>query len=196
MGEIVTEALTGRQLEAGLDSVARLRIQVFRSYPYLYEGSLDYERRYLMKLAEAEGAVIVVARDDGEIVGAATDLPLAAEHAEFTEPFVAQGYDVSAIFYCAESVLSAPYRRRGIGHAFFDAREGHARMLGFRQSTFCGVVRAQDDPRRPADYRSLDEFWTKRGYRPLKGLTAIYRWAEIGAPDESDHVLQFWMRDL
>lgn len=45
MGGISTEILTGGRLDQGLDPVARLRIEVFRAYPYLYDGSLDYEQR-------------------------------------------------------------------------------------------------------------------------------------------------------
>jgi len=45
MGGISTEILTGGRLAQGLDAVARLRIEVFRAHPYLYDGSLDYERR-------------------------------------------------------------------------------------------------------------------------------------------------------
>ncbi len=196
MGGITTEILTGDRLEDGLDAVAGLRIEVFRSYPYLYEGSLDYERRYLTKLAQAPGAVIVVARDGDKIVGAATGLPLIAEHDEFKAPFAAQGFDIATIFYCAESVLSASYRGRGLGHAFFDAREAQARQLGLTRSTFCAVVRAVDDPRRPPDYRPLDAFWTKRQYRPVKGLVTTYHWTEIGNTAETEQTLQFWMRDL
>lgn len=196
MSAITTEILTGEELAQGLEAVAGLRIEVFRSYPYLYEGSLDYERRYLTKLAEAPGAVIVVARDGKRIVGASTGLPLAAEHDEFKAPFLARDFDISTIFYCAESVLAVPYRGRGLGHAFFDAREAQARKLGLTCSTFSAVVRSPDDPRRPADYRPLDEFWTKRQYRPQKGLVTTYRWTEIGAEAESEQTLQFWMRDL
>lgn len=196
MGAITTEILTGETLEQGLDAVAGLRIEVFRAYPYLYEGSLDYERRYLAKLAQAQGAIIVVARDGEAIIGASTGLPLSAEHDEFTAPFLAQGFDIAPIFYCAESVLASAYRGRGLGHAFFDARESHARKLGFARSTFSAVVRRPDDERRPPDYRPLDEFWTKRQYQPVKGLTATYRWTEIDAEAESEHLLQFWMRDL
>ncbi|MGE3874786.1 MAG: GNAT family N-acetyltransferase [Parvibaculaceae bacterium] len=196
MGGITTEILAGPNLDDGLDAVARLRIEVFRSFPYLYDGSLDYERRYLRKLRQAEGAIIVVARDKGRIIGASTGLPLEAEHDEFKTPFIARGFDIATIFYCAESVLAAPYRGQGLGHAFFDAREAHARGLGRKHSTFCAVVRAPDDPRRPGDYRPLDEFWTKRRYRPLKGVTASYSWTEVGDRAESDHMLQFWMRDL
>ena len=41
------EALTGADVRTVLDDVARLRISVFRDFPYLYDGSLDYERDYL-----------------------------------------------------------------------------------------------------------------------------------------------------
>ena len=87
--------------------------------------------------------------------------------------------------------------RLTLGHASFDARKEHGQRLGLRHSTICAVVRVPDDPRRPSGYRPLDEFWTKQQYLPLKGVTANHSWAEIGAKGvETDHVLQFWMRDL
>jgi hypothetical protein len=55
-----------------LDEVARLRIEVFREWPYLYDGTLDYERDYLAHFADAEDALIVAARDGDSVVGAAT----------------------------------------------------------------------------------------------------------------------------
>ena len=41
------EALRGADLEAVIDDLARLRISVFRDWPYLYDGDLAYERAYL-----------------------------------------------------------------------------------------------------------------------------------------------------
>ena len=58
---IEVSALTGSALVQGLPALARLRIEVFRSFPYLYDGTLAYETRYLQTFAEAEGAVIVAA---------------------------------------------------------------------------------------------------------------------------------------
>ena len=46
-----------------LPDLARLRITVFRDWPYLYDGTLDYEQEYLAKFAAAKGAVCVIARD-------------------------------------------------------------------------------------------------------------------------------------
>jgi len=55
--------LTGAALEARLDEVARLRIAVFRDWPYLYEGSMDYERSYLSTYRTSPGAILVGAFD-------------------------------------------------------------------------------------------------------------------------------------
>ena len=44
---VTLRGLTGTDLDTALDDLARLRITVFRDWPYLYDGDLDYERRYL-----------------------------------------------------------------------------------------------------------------------------------------------------
>lgn len=191
------EAVTGEQRLAVLPALARLRIEVFRDFPYLYDGTLEYEERYLSELARSDRAVIVVASDNGEIVGAATGAPMAEHATEFAAPFAAYGFDISRIFYFGESVLRSSYRGRGIGHAFFDHREDHARRLGgFTHCAFCGVVRPASHPLRPASYRPLDEFWTKRGYRKIEGLTTTYSWKDIDRDAADEKPMQFWLREI
>ena len=147
-------SLTGADLVAALPALARLRMIVFRDWPYLYDGSLAYEEEYLAKFAAAKGAVCIAAYDGEEIVGASTGQPMAETDAEFIEPFEKAGYEIARVFYCEESVLLASHRGHGLGHAFFDGREAHARRLGgFTYSTFCRVVRPDDHPLKPKDYR-------------------------------------------
>ncbi|WP_372615258.1 GNAT family N-acetyltransferase [Aquicoccus sp.] len=193
---IETRALTGAALNAALDDVARLRITVFRDWPYLYDGDAEYERAYLAAYRDSPGAVVVGAFDGARIVGAATGTPMTDHADDFAAAFDGSGIDLARVFYCAESVLLPEYRGRGLGHAFFDAREDHARRHGFTKSAFCGVLRPDDHPLRPTDYAALDPFWRKRGYAPLPGVIASFRWKDIDQPDETDHDLQFWMRDL
>lgn len=193
---IETRALTGAALDAALGDVARLRIAVFRNWPYLYDGDAEYERAYLAAYRDSPGAVVVGAFDGARLVGAATGTPMADHADDFAAAFNGTGIDLAAVFYCAESVLLPDYRGRGLGHAFFDAREDHARSLGFTKSAFCGVLRPADHPLKPSDYAPLDPFWRKRGYAPLPGVIARFRWKDIDQPDETDHDLQFWMRDL
>ena len=192
---VTTRVLTGDDLAAALDDVARLRIAVFRDWPYLYDGDQDYERDYL-RAYQSPGAVVVVAEDAGRIVGASTGAPMADHAADFGAAFADRPEPLSEIFYCAESVLLPEYRGHGLGHAFFDAREAHARSLGARYTAFCSVIRPADHPSRPEQYRPLDKFWRKRGYAPLPGVIAHYSWRDLGADAETDKPLQFWMRSL
>ncbi|WP_347138085.1 GNAT family N-acetyltransferase [Paracoccus sp. SSK6] len=192
---VTTRVLTGEALAAALEDVARLRIRVFRDFPYLYDGDQDYERDYL-RAYQSPGAVVVAAMDGTRVVGAATGAPMADHAADFAAAFADRPEPLDQIFYCAESVLLPDYRGQGIGHAFFDAREAHARDLGLTYSAFCSVIRPADHPARPEGYRPLDDFWRKRGYQPLPGVIAHFSWKDLGDEAETEKPLQFWMRHL
>jgi GNAT superfamily N-acetyltransferase len=190
------ERFVGADVRRHLDAVAALRIAVFRDWPYLYDGDPAYEREYLDAYALSADSLFVLAFDGDRIVGASTGLPLADDSAEFRAPFDAAGLDASRVFYFGESVLLPAYRGQGVGHAFFDHREAHARGLGrFDLAAFCAVDRDPADPRRPAGHRDNDAFWTGRGYARQPGMTMRLRWNEIDRGD-IDHALTFWTRRL
>jgi len=188
--------LTGADLAAALPDVARLRIEVFRAFPYLYDGDLAYEEEYLQVYRDSDAAIVVGAFDGPRLIGAATGTPMEDHAEEFGAALHGSGLVPERTFYCAESVLLPDYRGQGIGHRFFDLREDHARALGRTHCTFCGVLRPDDHPLRPEGYRPLDGFWRKRGYAPVDGAVAHFRWKDIDQAEETDHALQFWMRAL
>ncbi len=188
--------LTGDALDAALDDLARLRIAVFRDWPYLYDGDLDYERRYVAAYRDSPGAILVGAFDGVRLVGAATGTPMEDHAAEFAAPLAALDVPLARIFYCAESVLLPDYRGQGAGHAFFDHREAHGRALGRTHSVFCAVARPADHPLRPAGYRPLDPFWRARGYAPLHGAFARFSWKDTDRPDATEKLLQVWSKLL
>ena len=188
------EARNGESLRAVLPQFAQLRIEVFRDWPYLYDGDFAYEERYLGRFLEAPHHVAICAFDGEALVGASTAAPLASQHEEFAAPFRAAGEAVEDIFYFGESVLKAAYRGRGLGHSFFDGREAHAAALGFGKTAFCGVIRPDDHPARPSGHSPLDPFWRKRGYQPLDGMIAHFTWLDVGDAAESSKPMQFWGR--
>lgn len=188
--------VTGAALAEVISDLARLRTIVFRDFPYLYDGDAAYESGYLASFAQAEGAVVVVARDDREIIGAATAAPLVTQDMAWQRPLAAAGFDIARTFYFGESVLLAGHRGQGIGHAFFDHRETQARAHGASHAAFCSVIREADHPSRPAGYRPLDPFWRARGYAPLAGVTASFDWKCVGEDAECSHILQYWTRAL
>ncbi|MCL7409766.1 GNAT family N-acetyltransferase [Marivivens donghaensis] len=190
------QVLDGDAVAAALDDLARLRIDVFADWPYLYAGSLDYERDYVATYRDAQNAILVAAKDGDRIVGAATGTPMEDHASDFAAPFAATGIPLTDIFYCAESVLLADYRGQGAGHVFFDMREAKAKALGRRYVAFCSVMRPEDHPARPADYRPLDGFWGKRGYEKLDGVVARFKWTDHGDVEQSEKPLQFWIKAL
>lgn len=189
---VTIQTLTGNALSAALPDLARLRIEVFAAFPYLYQGDVDYEAHYLRSYQDTPGAILIVALHDGKIVGAATGMPL-HHHADAAQ---ISGTLPSDTFYCAESVLLPAYRGQGLGHEFFDAREAHAKALNLTTSAFCAVIRPADHPLRPQTYRPLDPFWRARGYTPQPDTTATFHWTDIGDTHETPKRLQVWTKRL
>jgi len=188
--------LTGPELSAALPDLARLRLRVFRDFPYLYDGDAESEAAYLQAYLESLGAIVVGAFDGDDLVGAATGAPM-EDHADaFSETMERAGYPARDIFYFGESVLLPAYRGQGVGHGFFDRREAWGRQLARRWCSFCAVVRPADHPARPPDYRPLDPFWRQRGYRPVENALAWFPWRDVGAEAETEKPMQFWVREV
>ncbi|NOT85135.1 MAG: GNAT family N-acetyltransferase [Methylococcaceae bacterium] len=189
------ERKSGADLQRYIAELARLRIEVFREFPYLYDGDLSYEEKYLQTYSNCAESVIVLAFDGDKIIGASTAIPLKYETEEVKRPFVEQGYHPDEVFYCGESVLNKAYRGLGLGVKFFEQREAHAADLGgFKHLCFCCVERPVDHPRRPADYVPLDAFWNKRGYFKHPELKTTYTWKDLDEIQETPKPMTFWLK--
>lgn len=189
------ERYSGEILQQYIANLAQLRIEVFRAFPYLYDGDLEYEEKYLQTYIQCPQAVIVLAFDGDKVIGASTGIPLKYESEAFQRPFIKQSYAPERVFYCAESVLKKEYRGLGLGVRFFEEREAHARDLGhFDYYSFCCVQRPDDHPLRPESYQPLDKFWHKRGYQKHPELSTTYDWKDINETEESSKKMVFWLK--
>lgn len=181
-----------------LAEIAALRIRIFRDFPYIYDGSVDYEVKYLDRYFKAANGTFILAIDENagkKIVGVATALPLAEEEDFIKKPFIENGKKIDEFFYFGESVLLPEYRGQGIGHAFFDAREKVA--LSFPEikvTTFCAVQRPADHPLKPANYQPLDGFWQKRGYQKDNQLTSDFEWLDLGNTQTTAKKMVYWTK--
>ncbi len=197
MSDLVFECRHGEDIATRIEPLAALRIRVFREWPYLYDGDLDYEREYLKTYVNSERSLAFLVFDGDHLVGATTALPLVDEEAAFRAPLEQAGFDPERVFYFGESILLPEYRGRGLGHRFFDERETWAaEQGGFDTTCFCAVQRPADHPARPANYKPLDEFWRSRGYTPRPDIVAHYAWPDVGADEETEKPLMFWTRPL
>jgi len=196
MAEIRITTCQGEAIAPYLDALARLRIRVFRDFPYLYDGDLAYEAAYLDRYARNPRSLFVLACDGDTLVGAATGQPLADEAAEFRAPFAEDSDSSATLFYYGESVLLPAYRGRGIGKAFMAERERHAAEQGYARVAFCAVERGDDHPLRPADYVPLHGFWRAQGYARRPDLATTFRWKDLGKAQETAKPMVFWLKTL
>ncbi|WP_343634155.1 GNAT family N-acetyltransferase [Fluviicola sp.] len=194
MNHLRYESATGHGIAKLVPHLGQLRIRVFYDFPYLYEGSQAYEENYLQIYTKNPLSIAFLVFDGEEPVGATTGMPLSAESKEIQQPFLDQGMDIDEIFYFGESILLDAYRGRGIGHLFFDVREKHALENGFKTTAFCSVVRPEDHPLKPADYRTNDVFWTKRGYQK-QNYSCRMSWLDRNETQETEKELIFWTKE-
>jgi len=196
MDKICFEQWSGSEAKKYVNELAKLRIAVFREFPYLYDGDLDYEKRYLDTYFKCEQSLVILCFDGNALVGASTCIPMSEEEESFKRPFLEKGYDPDEILYFGESILLSEYRGHGIGKKFMAFREGHARKLHKELCVFCAVVRAKDDPRKPSLYRSPESLWKSQGYREMEGVATQYSWKQIDEASESLKLMQFWAKHL
>ena len=195
MSELKLLEISSSELSNYIDELASLRIRVFKEFPYLYEGNLEYEQKYLSRYQKANAFLLVGAFENGKMVGATTCLPLSEEEEEFRQPHLQAGYNTDKIFYFGESILLSQYRGRGIGKAFFDKREAHAKKVisDLEFTCFCAVDR-ESHPLTPEDYRPLDSFWESRSYEKSSKLFCEYSWKDIDKEEEDKKRLYFWFK--
>jgi hypothetical protein len=72
--KVITEnLLTGSAVAECMDDLASLRINIFREYPYLYDGIREDELKYLRLYMDTPEAFVISVNDSGKMIGAATD---------------------------------------------------------------------------------------------------------------------------
>lgn len=191
------EIIDGPGVVQALDRLAELRVHVFREFPYLYDGDMDYEREYLRSYAESSNAFVVIVKVEGRVVGAASAIPMEEEIASVTTPFLDAGLDPESIVYFGESLLLRDFRGHGVGVRFFTERENWARSLGGRKMVaFCNVLRDEGHPRRPPTWQPLNGFWRRRGFEERPDLETTFEWKDLDEDKASPKRMRFWTKLL
>jgi GNAT superfamily N-acetyltransferase len=194
--ELKIVRLKGSEIIPYVSDLAKLRIEIFKTYPYLYLGDLEQEAAYLQTYVKCSESVMVLVLDENKVVGASTAIPLEYETAEIQKPFLDHNIKIQEVFYLGESVLRPTYRGRNIYRHFFHERESAAREYGAKTTTFAAIERALDDPRRPQNYVPLDNIWEHFGYKKNPELVAYFEWQEIDEAVRSPKPLIFWLKAL
>jgi hypothetical protein len=178
------------ELKAAVHDVARLRMEVFKEHPYLYDGSLEYEMEYLGPFAASQSSMLVIAKLGDKIIGCITGTPLCEAGSDCQMPFTKAGTSTDSIFYLGEIVLLKEFRVQGIGAKMYVLFEKYVRdQKKFDQIAMCEVVREEKH-----DYFKLDTFWSKRQFVKYPKLTTQFAWKELGKEEKIFHTMVYWIK--
>jgi len=187
----------GQEGRKYLESIANLRLEVFFEYPYLYEGEMEYEKKYLETYFQSSSSLLFLVFHQNELIGATSCLKASDEEESFKKPFDEKGMNPGSIYYFGESLLKVKWRGKGLGKRFFHVREEFARRdPATKFLAFASVVRDDNHPMKPHDYRNHHHLWKKMGFNIANGLETSYSWRDRGEAQETTKKMQFWMKEI
>ena len=191
---VTYQTIYGLDVIPYLDDIARLRITIFREFPYLYEGSLAYEKEYLAKFSRSKESVTILAKDQEEVIGVFTGLPLHLEEETITRSIPQEKLLDS--FYFSELLLLKAYRKQGIGKNLLQQMETIIKQKAvYQRIVFASILREENHSLKPLDYYSMDNAWKKYGYSKTTDTCQIL-WKEINQEEESPKTLAIWEKAI
>jgi len=191
------QVVTGHQFTQHINAIAHLRIAIFKEYPYLYDGKLADEATYLKSYAASKNTLLIIAKDQGKIVGAITGIPLAETDEIFRMPFEKYHFSVHSIFYLGEILLFKEYRGKGVGYKMYKMLEDLVRKnKQYEKIAIAEVLRDENDPRKPHNYVSVHKLWERLGFIEHPELIVQIPYKEIDSEKKVPHSLIFSFKDL
>ena len=184
--------LRGLDIAPRIEQLGRFRLAIFREYPYLYDGDLEYERRYLGRYPRSAESLLAFLEDARGLVGACTAIPLKDEDPEFQQPF--RGEALADFFYIGEILLRPEARGQGLGTRLLARVIERIDAAGYPTTVLCTVERGPQHPSRPDGYVPPDALWRKFGFVPDAHRVVRYRWQDLGDARETEKPMRVWTR--
>jgi len=194
--ELRVFSVKGKDARPYFEDLARLRIKLFREFPYLYEGSVEYEKEYLETYFRCPQAHILLVFSGHAVVGFSSSIPLAHECSEIRRPFEVCGIDLGRYLYLGEAMLEKAHRGQGILRVFFQCQERAALDGGMPFTTLMTVDRPDNHPLRPADHVSMDIMLEHFGYARIPDCAVTMEWPQVDTGSIELNALSLWARDL
>ncbi|WP_432735125.1 GNAT family N-acetyltransferase [Maridesulfovibrio sp. FT414] len=193
---VTTQLVQGKDILPHIDALAKLRIEIFKEYPYLYKGEAKYEVQYLSVYANSPEAFAILAWDGETLAGAATAIPMEDEMEELAAPVKRSPYPLEQIFYMGEVLFLPEYRGLGLGTRMLDQAEKQVLdMNRFNYVTCATVIRPESHHLRPDDFIPIDQYLHRNQYSKMIGVVATLNWPELDGISIT-HEMQYWIKKI
>ncbi len=188
------EILKGNEIKDYIDALGHFRIEIFKEYPYLYEGDMKYEREYLSRYSKSSESILILMKDSQGLVGACTSLPLKDEDTDFIKPFETNA--IEEILYIGEIMVRADSRGKGLGTRLLSKMLELVNLSKFKTVCFYTVDRGTNHPLQPSNYKSPESLWNRFGFFKDPVKVVYCPWKDLGDTTETNKPMNVWIKEL
>lgn len=192
--------LTGKAIQEIIPFLVAQRIEMYREYPYLYEGSRTVEEECLQQFAQLPSSAVAIAYLDDEPVGFIIGASLADYDQHFIgsiEAFKSNGKNPNEYYYFADVLILPAHKGKSLATRLFALFEEYCANLGFLYACFVSESHVEH-PLKPIDYNEVDLIWQHYGYQK-SNIKIYFSWNTIqpdGPAQEQLHELPYWIKKL
>lgn len=194
--------LIGPEAKKYVTDIANIRIQVFKEFPYLYAGTLEYEQEYSDYFSKDERAILIAAMQDERIIGFITGMPLSLENPltkDVAQKLLAKGLtDISHYYYLGEAIVLAEYRKPLLIYNLFKKFKEETKNFTYQKIGILTVIRDKNHPLRPAGYRSIESILKYFKFHPTD-IIIDFEWPTFQASGEIENAanpMLFWEHEV
>lgn len=193
--------VTQPALQAHMNNWMLMSLEVYREYPYLYDGTVESETDYFEFYARNAHAIMLVAKDDttDTPVGYAVGIPLSDETPKKQHPFIATGRDPREYLLIVEFLVAPAFRHHGIARTMYTLFEEHiiSQLPQYRYITAFGIER-DNNPNwyTPQSHDPLYALERHCGWQRHGELTFLATWQDVGTAEPVTKKLVFWIKSL
>lgn len=195
------ECLYGSAAKTHMEVLAAFRINYFREFPYLYDGTMEYELRYLDGFFNHPEACLRIGWDGDRVVAVSTSIPLISDYeivGDAEKLFSQRGLNGRSFIYFGEIILVPEVRGQGLFARIFADQESDAALKGYSGTCFLAVVRNSDHPLWPKGYVQPWGKWIHLGYQKTEILTD-FNWPTLqvtGRSIDQSNPMAFWVKEF
>jgi hypothetical protein len=190
------KAFSGEGARPYLNQIAALRMDLYKAFPYLYDGSLENEKKYLDTFFNSKNSKILLVFDHDKVVGFSNSLPLIEESDWLVKPFERASLNPGEYLYMSDFILKAPYRGKGLLRRFFEAHEKNAKINDCSKLALMTVKREPSHPQSPEGYQPLDDIWRHFRMDVVPDCEIVFLWNQVDTKKEETNRLQVWSKVL
>lgn len=186
--------------EQEIDQLACMRITAFKEFPYLYEGSKQYELEYLNEYQQkAIDGFLVQAWDKQNLVGILTGCALTSDIEivrDGARLLANQNVSIQNYYYIGEAIITPEYQGKKIlPHMLWKLGKTVVSLGKYSSLCFLTVIREDNDSRKPELYKPTEPLWLKLGCQKRADIRCSFEWPTImtdGSVQNIFNDVEFW----